>query len=155
MLHTAYPANDLIGFYSKHFRALGFVPASKAGFGEWSKFIESENETPLTVRQFIALWINRNSRRQVVLVLRYLCPPGTVSTDIANVSLEIQPYADSTKLDAFLRQLETEGTYASFFERLDRYRTEDGKLDLDRAVREHPDDRRLQEYKRLVNEAQK
>ena len=69
-----------------------------------------------------------------------------------HVLCQIQPLIETTRLEEFLRQLGEYKQHAEFIKLLDSYRMANGEVDIDKAIRENPDNDYLKEYKKILNE---
>ncbi|MGZ3607225.1 MAG: hypothetical protein ACXU9J_04820, partial [Syntrophales bacterium] len=69
-----------------------------------------------------------------------------------HVLCQIQPFIDTTRLEKFFKGLSESKQHAEFMKLLDSYRMSNGEVDIDKAVRENPDNNNLREYKKIINE---
>ena len=118
---------------------------------QWDCFTDDTVEGNPQVRQLLALWINPKLRTEAFLALRYV-KIGDKWGDELFVVCQIQPVIDTTSLEKFFRKLEELKQYQEFMRLIDSYRMPNGEVDIEKAVRENPNNELLKEYQKVIRE---
>lgn len=149
LVHTAYPANEVLKFYESRLKKAGFVPSLARQKQQWESFID-DTRGGNKVRQLLASWVNPHLKAEAFLALRYT-EIGNTWTDELHIICQIQPIFDRKRLDNFVRRLRDTNQYEKFMKLLDSYRMPDGEVNIDRAITENPQNYDLREYKKIVD----
>jgi len=150
-LRAQYPADEVLQFYDSKFKEIGYIASPNKLKRQWECFVDGTIKGDPTVRQLLASWINIELKVEAILALRYVKIGKNWGNEL-HVLCQIQPLVDTTRLEEFLRQLYKSKQQAEFMKLLDSYRMSDGEVDIDKAVREHPDNDYLKEYKEIIDE---
>jgi len=118
---------------------------------QWDCFTDDTVEGNPQVRQLLALWINPKLRTEAFLALRYV-KIGDKWGDELFVVCQIQPEIDTTRLEKFFRKLEELKQYQEFMRLINSYRMPNGEVDIEKAVRENPNNELLKEYQKVIRE---
>lgn len=153
LLKADYPGPEILEFYDRRFKEMGYLPALDSAFGErkWERFVYETEKVDSVDRQLLSLWTNRELQAEVLLVLVYEETRKSRGGELS-VFCQIQPIVDIGRLEAFFSRFEPSEQYVSFMELLDRYRMPNGDIDFDRAIGENPNNEYLKEYKSIVHE---
>ena len=146
-----YPATDVLQFYDSKLRQVGWVASVDKTKRHWERFIDNNGEGGARVRQLLASWINPALKLEAILVLRYVEVGNSWNNEL-HVLCQIQPFIGTRRLEDFFKRLSESKHHGDFMRLLDSYRMSNGDVDIDKAVRENPDNSNLQEYKRIINE---
>ena len=146
-----YPANEVLQFYDLRFKKIGYIASFNKFKKQWECFIDGTIKGNPRVRQLLALWINPELEMEAFLALRYIKAGDNWGNEL-HVLCQIQPLIETTRLEEFLRQLSESKQHAEFIKLLDSYRRTNGEVDIDKAIRENPDNDYLKEYKKILNE---
>ena len=150
-VQVEYPANDIIEFYDQKFKEIGWRVAHGKVKRQWEYFIDGTIGGNPRVRQYLALWVNPQLQAEAFFALRYIREGGNWGKEL-HVLCQIQPLLDTTRLEEFLKRLRASDEYMRFMKLLDSYRTANGEVDIDKALRENRDNIYLRQYKRIVDE---
>lgn len=150
-LQVEYPAIEVIEFYEKKFKGRGWLAPFDEVKRQWESFIDGTISGNPRVRQFLASWVNPERKEEAFLALRYIRVGKNWDREL-HVLCQIQPMLDVKTLESFLKMLWECGEYVEFMKLLDSYRTENGEVNIDKAIRENRDNIYLREYKRIVDE---
>ena len=146
-----YPADIVIKYYESHFKGLGWISSKDETQRQWECFIDSTIETKPKVRQFLASWSNPKSKVEAFLALRYIKVGDKWSNELY-VICQIQPLINRAKLEKFMKHLEDTGQLSKFIKLINCYRMTNGEVDLDKAIKENPNNNYLKEYKKIAVE---
>lgn len=156
LIKIKYPAIEVLEFYDEQFKQMGYRPSFYSRFGkrEWEYFTDGTRKEDPKVRQLISLWFNPEVQAEAVLVMRYEKEDKKWGSELF-VLCQIQPIIKTEKLDKFLEKLKLLNQYGKFMKLLDLYRMPNGKVDLEKALKENPDNDYLMEYKAIIDEMKK
>jgi len=147
---VGYPAEEVFRFYDSRFKDNGWTTYNDKMKGQWECFVDGTMESTPQVRQFLTSWVSPEFREEAFLALKYV-KVGDEWSDELHVICQIQPLTDRTMLEEFLKQLDESGHLSSFMELIDSYRMANGEVDVDKAIKENPDNDHLKEYKKIVH----
>lgn len=136
-----YPAQNIIHHYKFEMNKMGFVEHSESG---WVPFDLEE-----TKRRYVVQWTDDNRKFFITLVILY-----EKDGDFNNphVMLQISPFIDLDKFNAFFKKLYKNGRSQAFNDLMEKYTDKDRYFDLEKAMRENPDNNDLLEYYNLEKE---
>jgi hypothetical protein len=145
-----YPANQVLEFYTAKLERAGFKRKANARAG-WECFVDGTINEGVKIRQMIVIWNNDNRQIEAFLALIYQQTDNEWK-GILNVRFQFQPLSKSAAYDSLIKELQAAGneTYNIFMELLDRYRGEDGEIDIDKAIAENPKNRFLLKVKEII-----
>lgn len=152
MVETAYPATELINFYDRKFKGLGFNDFLEGSpvKGEWVSFQDETKKGQPFIRQFVKCWVDQEKRIEILLALRYETTTPKEWNNKLFVGCQIAPFIEHKAVTDFLKKLEKEGRFESFHKLLEKYSTTDGNIDFEKAIKENPDNQYLREYRGLI-----
>lgn len=155
-IKVEYPATNILEFYDRRFKEMGWGPSSKDNFGKrnWECFIDDTVNGSPKVKQLLALWVDKEMENEALLALRYRMFPGGSWNDELWIVCQIQPVINFKEIDHFFEELKKSGEYIKFMELLDKYRLDDGSVDFDKAVEENIDNKNLLDYYGLIRDIQ-
>lgn len=146
-----YPADRVLQFYDSRFKENGWIASNDKMKRQWECFIDGTIEGEPQVKQVLALWINPKLKKEVFLALKYVKAMDKWSNKL-HVICQIQPLIDRTRLEEFMKQLDESGYLSKFMKLINSYRMANGEVDIDKAIKENPDNDYLKEYKKIVRE---
>jgi hypothetical protein len=146
-----YPADKVLRFYELKFKEMGWIVSIQKAKRQWECFVDDTIKGEPQVRQFVALWINPELKKEAFLVLKYV-KVGDKWNNELHVICQIQPLIDRTRLESFMKQLDESGHLRKFMELINSYRMANGEVDIEKAIKENPDNDYLKEYKKIVSE---
>ena len=149
-IKAEYPADKVLQFYDSEFIANGWIPSNTIK-RQWECFFDSTMEGEPQVKQLLSLWTNKKFEKQAFLALKYVKIEDKWSNEL-HVICQIQPLSDRTKLDMFIKRLDESGNLGNFMEMISSYRLANGKVDINKAIKENPNNKYLKEYKKIVSE---
>lgn len=152
VIEVAYPATEVINFYNRKLKELGFNefledPVAKA---KWISFQDGTKKGHPFIRQFAKFWVDQEKRIEILLVLRYETAMPKKWDNKLSVVCQVAPFVERKEIDEFFEKLEKEGKSEYFFKLLEKYSTADQNVDFERAIRENPNNQYLKEYRDLI-----
>ena len=150
-IRAKYPADKVLQFYDLEFKRNGWIDSNGKMTRQWDCFTDDTVEGNPQVRQLLALWINPKLRTEAFLALRYV-KIGDKWGDELFVVCQIQPEIDTTRLENFFRKLEELKQYQEFMRLINSYLMPNGEVDIEKAVRENPNNELLKEYQKVIRE---
>lgn len=147
-----WPAQELIEFYESEFEQMGFSKYSADGYGrgKWFQFIDGTKKNEPEVNRFIETWADKNHSIRVLLHLDYLRERDNPWPNEVFVMCQIQQFFDYTKLNEFMEKMRRSGKEQEFNELLLKYLSKDKDMDIERALKENPDNEDLKEFIQLL-----
>lgn len=151
-VRSNYPSYQLLEFYNNKLKKVGFKIKEEER-PKWESFVDGTINGNPEVRQLIAIWENRENRIEALLALRFK-QTDKGWDDTLNVKFQLQPLFDMTKLKDFIKELKSTGdeAYNNFMNLLDKYRGEDGEVDIDKAISENKSNTNLLKYKKILED---
>lgn len=150
--NVEYPANSLVHFYEEYLNNKGFKQGNMEE-PEWQLFVDGTVKGSPTVRQLFFVRQNIDAALEALVVLSYK-NFGEGWSDELQVTCQLQPIIDTSKLEEFMEKLmlTDRNAYVQLLQLLDSYRSEDGDVDLEKAVHDNQDNEYLIKYKQLIDE---
>ena len=150
-VRAEYPANEVIRFYDSEFKQNGWIACNGKAKREWECFIDGTIASKPLVRQFLALWVHPILKKEAFLALRYVRIGDKWSNEL-HVICQVQPLSDRTRLESFMKKLDKDGGLSKFMNLINSYRMANGQVNIDKAIKENPENHYLKEYKRILDE---
>ena len=149
-IKAEYPADKVLQFYDSEFKANGWIPSNKEK-KQWEYFVDSTMKDEPKVKQLLSFWTNQKLQKKAFLALKYVKVDDKWSNEL-HVICQIQPLSDRTKLYFFIKKLDESGNLGEFMEMINFYRMANGDVDINKAIKENPNNKYLKEYKKIVSE---
>ncbi len=149
-IKAEYPADKVLQFYDSEFKANGWIPSKKEK-RQWECFVDSTMEGEPQVKQLLSLWTNQKLEKEAFLALKYVKVEDKWNNAL-HVICQIQPLSARTKLDVFIKKLDESGNLGKFMEMINSFRMANGEVDINKAIKENPNNKYLKEYKQIVSE---
>jgi hypothetical protein len=151
-VRSNYPSHQLLEFYKNKLKKFG-LKIKKEEPPKWECFVDAAIKGSPKVRQLVAIWVNRKNRIEAILALRFK-QTDKGWDNILNVKFQLQPLFDMTKLKDFIKELKSTGdkAYNDFMNLLDKYRGEDGEVDIDKAISQNKGNKNLLKYKKILED---
>lgn len=146
-----FPAKEVILFYENKFNEMGFISYSEDGYGnrKWQNFNPKTGIWESTFKppaRYIATWVDKKQIVRIVLVIDAYDEEGPML-----VNISVTRFFDFSKLNEFNKRLERGGKIKEFYNLLEKYTNKNRKVDLEKALRENPQNEDLKEFIRLWN----
>jgi hypothetical protein len=152
-IKVKYPAIQVLKYYQDNFREMGWSLSNRDRNDnmEWESFIDSTTNGSPQIRQLILTWRDSRNKNELFLALRYKKYMQEDWNDELNVLCQIHPLVNTSKLDNFIKRLRESKQHEEFMKMLDSYRMSNGEVNIDKALRENPDNSNLREYKKIID----
>lgn len=157
-VRTSFPANSLTAYYAERSRAMGLEKYSADGYGGgiWETFDAKSGEwreTSTPPARYIETWVDAGRTIRTVLRIRYQTHAAKAD---APAEIEVEyvrvPFFDFSRLKQFDENLRRAGRYEDFYRNLGRFSMDGHKIDLEAALRGHPDKERVMEFVNIMKQ---
>ena len=147
----AFPAGEIIKLFQKRMEKAGMVRYAEdgVGLGRWEAFNPKTGEWDACASppaRYEMSWVDSEKRTRAVVGLRYM---GGGERRV-KVSCIVGLFFDLRWIRDFDAKLKKEGRFEAFYRKLETYSGANGKIDLEKALQEHPADVDLEEFARAV-----
>jgi hypothetical protein len=137
-----YPADDLFDYYGGVFNGIGFIEKDVV-----DGFVQQKDSERLD-KSLARIWMDEEERYRITLIVS---TQSDIKFGIVHGRLQVTRFIDRQKISEFYSKLADDGQETAFGNLMFRYTNEeDDNFDMERAMREHPDNAYLREYYELT-----
>lgn len=89
-----YPSLEVLSFYDKNFKSMGFEPFAADNYGDrqWHSFIDATRPGKPIVDQLIATWVDKDKTMRIIIGLRYVSVDHKAEKEEVEVIGQVQPF---------------------------------------------------------------
>ncbi len=147
-----WPAQPLVDFYHSEFKRMGLSKYAEDGYGrgEWGKFIDGTKKNAPEINRYIETWVDDKHSIRILLSMNYMRIKGNPWPKEVSVVCQVSRFYDFTKLNEFDEKLRKSGKYEQFHTMIGKYIKDNNEIDIEKALKENPDNEELKEYIELL-----
>jgi hypothetical protein len=158
-VEVPFPADEVVKHYDKNMISAGFELYLEDGYGDrrWKIFNQSSleyNSVKGPPCLYISSWRNYDKQIRATLILAYnsaLLKNGeSESKSRLEVNFALQHFFDTNTVDAFFERVTAANELENFTALLREYTKNNGEVDFNKAKKDHPHNKWLNEYSSIV-----
>jgi hypothetical protein len=149
-----WPAQEIIDFYNSAFNKMGLSKYSKDnyGTGRWEHFIDGTQKGCTEDNRYIETWVDKNHSIRIVLNLDYRGTKKALGVSEVSVVCQINKFYDFTRMNEFDEKLRKINKEQEFYTLIGKYSKSNHELDIEKAMKENPNNAELREFIEILNE---
>jgi hypothetical protein len=120
----------------------------KYGGGKREQFLQGTEQ----FSRYIETWVDKNHSIRISLMLDYEGINDNHWPKEINVACQVTKFFDFIRWNAFNEKLKKSGKEKQFKLMLGKYTKKDGEIDLERALKENPNNKELKEFHNIIRE---